>query len=257
MRGAVPPPGYVRVTAGRCAAVVLEEFVDDARRLLTEGTLYDAAARDLAARTMHGRGIAYSIALPVSGVRAVVRHNRHGGLLAPLTRDLFLPPTRAPLELAVSLRLREVGVPTPEVLMYGTSPAPFPFQRADVVTREVPDSRDLSAYLSTGTPNPVRQSAWAATSALVATMNEAGVRHHDLNVKNVLLAESAGALTAWLLDVDRVTFGAPRSPEISAANAARLLRSARKWRDERGASFDERDVASFGTLASAGTGVRA
>ena len=251
MGGVEPPPGFVRLTAGRCAAVVLEPFADDARRLLAEGTLYDAAARDLAARSLHGRGVAYSIALPVSGTRVVVRHNRHGGALAPLTRDLFLPPTRAPLELAISLKLRALGVPTPEVLMYGTSPAPFPFQRADVVTREVPDARDLSEYLRPGTIERDRRAAWAATRALLQTMSEAGARHHDLNVKNVLLADSAGELTAYLLDVDRVTFGAPRAPEIAAANAARLLRSARKWRDERGASFDEREVASLGVLASA------
>jgi hypothetical protein len=252
MRGAVPPPGYVRVTAGRCTAIVQEPFADDARRLLADGSLYDAAARDLAARSLEGRGIAYSIALPASGVRAVVRHNRHGGLLAPITRDLFLPPTRAPQELSIALRLRELGVRTPEVLMYGISPAPFPFQRADVVTREVADARDLSHYLSADTPDAIRRAAWAATRALVATMNDAGVRHHDLNVKNVLLAASGGDLAAWLLDVDRVTFGSPRSAEIAEANAARLLRSARKWRDQRGASFDEGEMASFAPLAAAG-----
>jgi hypothetical protein len=249
MAGVVPPPGYVRVTAGRCAAIVLEAFAGDARRLLADGSLYDASARDLAARPVQGRGIAYSIALPASGVRAVVRHNRHGGMLAALTRDLFLPPTRAPRELAISLKLRELGVPTPEVLMYGTSPAPFPFQRADVVTREVADARDLSEYLRAETPESTRRAAWAAPSALVATMNEAGVRHHDLNVKNVLVAGRAPALSAYLLDVDRVTFGVPRAPKIAAANAARLLRSARKWRDERGATFDESDVASLGAPA--------
>ena len=256
MRGAAPPPGYVRVTAGRCAAVVLEPFAGDARRLLADGSLYDAAARDLAARSMHGRGIAYSIALPASGVRAVVRHNRHGGLLAPLTRDLFLPPTRAPRELAISLKLRELGVPTPEVLMYGTFPAPFPFLRADVVTREIAGARDLSEYLDAATPDAIRRVAWAATRALVQTMNDAGVRHHDLNVKNVLLSGPADDLTAHLLDVDRVTFGAPGSSEVASANAARLLRSARKWRDERGASFDEGEIASLGVLATAGSAAR-
>jgi hypothetical protein len=252
MAGADPPAGYVRVAAGRCVAVTIADLEADARHLLTDGTLYEAAARDLAARPLSGRGVAYSIALPVSGTRVVVRHNRHGGLLAPLTRDLFLPPTRAPYELATARRLRELGVPTPEVLMYGISPAPFPFQRADVVTREIEGGRDLSEFLLAGTSESRRHDAWTATRALVATMIANGVRHHDLNVKNVLLAESAAGLTAFLLDVDRVTFGEPRSETIAAANAARLLRSARKWRDERGASFDERDIAPLGELVGAG-----
>lgn len=237
------PAGFVRVTAGRCVAVALAAHADDARAMLAEGSLYEAAARDLAARPLQGRGVAYAIALPVTGTRAVVRHNRHGGLLAPLTGDRFLPPTRAPRELASALRLRELGVPTPDVLMYATSPAPFLFRRADVVTRQIEAGRDLSAFMLPETTSSERAEAWAATRTLVRAMHDAGVRHHDLNVKNVLLARTETGLVAHLLDVDRVTFGAPRSDEIARANAARLLRSARKWRDERGALFEERELA--------------
>jgi hypothetical protein len=236
------PAGFVRVTAGRCVAVTLEAHVEDATLMLAEGNLYEAAARDLAARPLHGRGVAYAVSLPASGARAVVRHNRHGGLLAPLTRDLFLPPTRAPHELAVALRLRDLGVPTPEVLMYGISPAPFPFRRADVVTRQIEGGRDLSSFMAPDASVEERAEAWAATRALVRTMNEAGVRHHDLNVKNVLIAPSERGLSAFLLDVDRVTFGARGSAEVARGNVARLLRSARKWRDERRAVFDEREL---------------
>jgi hypothetical protein len=244
------PAGFVRVTAGECVAVALAAHEEDARRMLKEGSLYEAAARDLGARSLQGRGVAYAVALPATGTRAVVRHNRHGGVLAPLTRDLFLPPTRAPHELAIARRLRTLGVPTPEVLMYGTSPAPFPFRRADVVTREIDGGRDLSMYMKSGAPEVERRAAWEATRTLVRTMNAAGVRHHDLNVKNVLLAPRAGGLVAHLLDVDRVTFGAPGDAKVAWANFARLLRSARKWRDERGAVFDERELANLGFLGS-------
>jgi hypothetical protein len=239
------PAGFVRVTAGRCVAVVRAAHADDARRMLAEGSLYEAAARDLAARELQGRGVACSIALPATGTRAVVRHNRHGGLLAPLTRDLFLPPTRAPRELEISLRLRSLGIATPEVLMYGTSPAPLGFRRADVVTRQIEGGRDLAAFMSPHTEAGERTAAWAATRALVRRMNDAGVRHHDLNVKNVLLASTGGRLTAYLLDVDRVTFESAGSAELAQGNASRLLRSAKKWRDERGAVFDERDLTSL------------
>jgi len=240
-----PPAGFVRVTAGGCVAVTLAAHEEDARRMLHEGSLYEAAARDLGARPLHGRGVAYAVVLPATGTRAVVRHNRHGGMLAPLTRDLFLPPTRAPHELAIARRLRELGVPTPEVLMYGTSPAPFPFQRADVVTREIVGGRDLSTYMKSGASDVERRAAWEATRALVRTMNAAGARHHDLNVKNVLLAPGADGLVAHLLDVDRVTFGAPGDPDVARGNVARLLRSARKWRDERGAVFAEEELAAL------------
>jgi hypothetical protein len=236
------PAGYARVAVGRCEAVARTEHVEDARLMLADGSLYEAAARDLSAIRLQGRGVAYAIALPATGTRAVVRHNRHGGKLARLTRDLFLPPTRAPHELAVALRLRELGVPTPHVLMYGTSPAPFPFRRADVVTREIEGGHDLAAFMAWKTPTDERAAAWAATRALVRTMNEAGARHHDLNVKNVLIAPTDGGFMAYLLDVDRVTFGTPRSEAIARGNAERLLRSARKWRSRHGALFDESEL---------------
>ncbi|MEP6992106.1 MAG: lipopolysaccharide kinase InaA family protein [bacterium] len=238
------PAGYVRVTAGRCAVVVLEALADDARALLDEGSLYEAAARDLGAHPLQGRGAVYSIALPRSGRRAVVRRNRHGGVFGALTRDLFLPPTRAPYELAMSLRLRAAHVRTPAVLMYGVERMHGVLRHADVVTAEVSDGRDLATYMQPGEDAVQRADAWRATVALVQALGAAGARHHDLNVKNILLAPAVQGLAAWVLDVDRVTFGDPAS--VHRANVARLLRSARKWRGERGAELEE---GVFGPLA--------
>jgi hypothetical protein len=167
----------------------------------------------------------------------VVRHNRHGGLLAPVTRDLFLPPTRAPHELAMSLALTAAGVPTPPVLLYAVEAKALLFRRADVVTLAVEDARDLATYMMPGESPAARAYAWAAARALVDLLDAAGARHHDLNVKNILLARTDGALRPWLLDVDRVELTTPE--RARAANRARLLRSARKWRDVWGAEFAE------------------
>lgn len=240
------PEGFARLSAGRCTVVTRTELIEDARLLLEQGTLYDAAARTPGARTLQGRGIAYSLPLPASGERVVVRRNRHGGLLAPVTGSLFLPPTRAPYELDVSLRLAAVGVRTPAVAMYGVESVGGVFRRADVVTREVAGGRDLSIYMLSVTDEISRAQAWSATRTLVRALNAAGARHHDLNIKNVLLAPGERGLEAWVLDVDRVVFGAPGDPAVSAGNTARLLRSARKWRDERDAIFDEREIAALG-----------
>jgi len=240
------PAGYVRVTAGRCAVVTRDELWHDANALLAEGTLYEAAARNLAARALAGRGVAYAIPLPVSGTRVVVRHNRHGGLLAPMTRDLFLAPTRAPHELDVSLRLAQAQVRTPPVLMYGIERAHGMFRRADVMTAEISGGRDLSAYMSASEDEKSRAQAWAAARSLVRALNAAGARHHDLNVKNILIAPGKVGPEAWVLDVDRIEFGAANDATIAGGNTARLLRSARKWRDKWGAIFDEREIAALG-----------
>jgi 3-deoxy-D-manno-octulosonic acid kinase len=241
-----PPAGYVRVTAGRCTVVARGELEDDARTLLEEGTLHEAAARNLGARPLAGRGVAYSIALPVTGSRVVVRHNRHGGLLAPITKDYFLPPTRAPYELAVALRLAELGVRTPQVLMYGIETVRVVLRRADVMTLEIAGGRDLASFLMPGEVPALRSEAWRATRTLVRSLNAAGARHHDLNVKNVLLTDGEGGLVAWVLDVDRVRFGQAHAASIRVGNATRLLRSARKWRDERGAVLDEGELSALG-----------
>lgn len=236
------PAGMVRVHSGPRTAVVRPAFAADARALLASESLYDAAAGTAGARRLQGRGAVYGIPLPVSGVRVVVRRNRHGGLLAPLTRDYFLPPTRAPRELAISDRLRALGVPTPEVVMYGLTPAFFPMQRVDVVTRDLGDGRDLGALMMPDVPPPLRHAAWAAARALVARLCHAGVRHHDLNVKNIFITAGDGGGTAFLLDVDRATFGRPGDVRIHRANVARLRRSAQKWCDLHGAVLDDGDL---------------
>lgn len=237
------PAGYVRVASGRYASVVRVEHRADAEAMLAEGTLYEAAARDLAALRYVGRGVAYAIALPITGARVVVRHNRHGGLFARLTRDFFLPPTRAPYELAVSLRLAALGVRTPDVLMYGVHRVAPLVRRSDVVTREIVGGRDLATFMMPDALPLERSQAWTAARELVLALNAAGARHHDLNVKNILIAPGERGLDAWVLDVDRVDFGEPGSEPVRQGNSARLLRSARKWRALHGAVFDERELA--------------
>jgi hypothetical protein len=246
------PAGYVRVTAGRCTVIAREAHEEDARALLVEGTLYEAAARDLAARQLAGRGVAYAITLPISGRRAVVRHNRHGGLFARVTRDLFLPPTRAPYELEVAIRLIAAKVRTPAVLMYGVERRAALFRRSDVVTQEVPDGRELGDFMMPEVAPAERAAAWEATRVLVRSLNAVGARHHDLNVKNILLSprRAGGGFDAWALDVDRVTFAPPEAASVRVGNAQRLIRSATKWRDEKGAVLDDREVQRLGTLVA-------
>ena len=243
-----PPAGYDRIVAGRCSVTVRSANADDARALLSEGTLYEAAARDLAARPLEGRGTAYAITLPVTSTHVVVRRNRHGGLFAPLTGTLFLPPSRAPYELAMSLRLIAAGVRTPAVVMYGLERVHAVFCHADVVTVEILEGRDLSVYMQPSVETEERAAAWAAALELLKTLNDAGARHHDLNVKNILLVPKGDGFVAWVLDVDRVVFETPGAERVRKGNASRLLRSALKWREERGGLLDDSSAALLGRL---------
>lgn len=237
------PAGFVSLSVGDVLAASAEQYAESIETALRSraGTLHDYARLHFESKPLAGRGIAYSAPLPETDVRVVVRHNRHGGLLAPMTRDLFIAPTRAPAELNASLRLARAGVPTPEFVAYATYPAPLLMRRVDVATREIPESFDLSEALTRANAS-VRSQAWNAVAELLRQLAVAGARHHDLNVKNVLLRQRGHELEALALDVDRVTFG---SSDVMAANMARLLRSARKWRRLQGAAADESELAAF------------
>ena len=187
---------------------MLQPFAAAVDEILASGqTLHAWAALTPDARPLQGRGTSYATVL--GDTRVVIRHSRHGGLLAPLTRDLFLAPTRAGHELAVSLRLRANDVPTPEVIAYATYVVMPGVCRADVVTREIAGHELMSPEGAEG---------------LIVAMAKAGAVHPDLNMRNVIV----DGTRAYVLDVDRVYFLAPNDPRVTARNRARLMRSAKK-----------------------------
>jgi 3-deoxy-D-manno-octulosonic acid kinase len=250
------PPGYQRfLTTGGAEVVARTADARAVRETLAGSTLYEWAERQPGARALYGRGTSYAVALPATGpdapgARVVVRHARHGGLLAPLTGDRFLGSTRAPRELDAALRLAAAGVPTPEVVAYVLYPAGTLMRRADVATREI-EGRDLATVLEGGPSDGEQEAALAATAGLLGALARAGARHSDLNIKNVLLAPNGnGGLLAWVLDVDVVRFRAPDDPAAAWSNVARIERSFRKRGSLRAAGAAERDVARLRELAA-------
>lgn len=229
------PDGYVRINEGAARAVVVASCAPAVDGILGERSLYEWASTHAERREYMGRGPTFGVPLPECGIRVVVRRARHGGLLAPLLRDIYLPPTRAPRELAMSLFLRRLGVATPAVIGYVTYGAgPF-MLRADVMTAEVPNAGDLGDFLAQTTEPAERLEAWRATARLLHRLAQTGVWHPDLNAKNVLILppgfdETSGRTvhTAIVLDIDRVRLVVPGDPQLAEANLERLLRSLRK-----------------------------
>jgi tRNA A-37 threonylcarbamoyl transferase component Bud32 len=235
------PSGYERLLLGHAVAIARADLAPNVRRALiaadgTRSTLHEYAATHPRARHMQGRGAAYAVPLPQRHEQVVVRHNRHGGVFGRLRGDRFLSPTRAPHELSVSLKLRKLGVQTPEIVAYALYPPGGLLQRSDVCSREIPNSRDLAEVLLHDSASE-RAAALAATAALVAALAHASARHHDLNAKNVLLNYES----AYVLDVDRIQIGG-EPQTVLWANLTRLSRSLRKWRDQFGAHVSERDI---------------
>ena len=215
--------------------VAQRDHHDAVRASLARETLHVWAARQPGARPLQGRGVAWATRLS-SGLDVVVRHSQHGGLLAPLTRDFFLAPSRAPRELEVSLRLRNAGIPTPDVVAYVTYPAVGPFCRADVATALVAGGDLPTAWADSPSP-AARDAIVDSVGALLRGLRTAGAHHPDLNVKNVFISAVGGAPLAWVLDVDRVTFGPPDDARTAQKNVTRLTASIEKWRSGRGLDF--------------------
>lgn len=221
------PDGYeafelpgAQVVAKRTAAAALREA-------MRADTLHAWAARQPGAFAMQGRATAWAVTLP-GGPDVVVRHSMHGGLLAPLTGDRFLRPTRAPRELEASLRLCAAGVVTPELIGYAIYPAGGPFARADVATallagRSFPESWALATR-----DDAARSKLIAAIAVLLSALVRAEAHHPDLNVSNILILEPQSSPAAAVLDVDRMEFGGAERLPVGPRNLRRLLRSMEK-----------------------------
>lgn len=233
------PAGYRRFKLGAARVVAMQSLVEVIAEAMGDGTLYAYGQTHPEARKLLGRAVAYAVPLP-DGTHVVIRHSRHGGLLAPLTGDRFVGKTRAPFELATALRLAKSGVHTPEIVAYAVYPASVVFRRSDVATREITGGRDLGFVLVGNPSAAAKRAALDATATLVADLTRAGARHPDLNLKNVLLTPDDGP--AYVLDVDRVVFGRTGDPAITAANLRRLAQSAQKWQRLYGADIDAGDL---------------
>jgi tRNA A-37 threonylcarbamoyl transferase component Bud32 len=242
--------GYLHFKVGATRVLARDWAAQALGEALEAGTLYDWASSQRSPDLMRGRGISYGVTLP-AGERGgetavVVRRNRHGGLLRLLTGEHFLLPTRAPLELEISVRLLAAGIPTPEVVASVVYPAAGIFGRSDVMTRRLPAGNDLPE-LWRDADRELRERLLAAVGKLLIALSAAGAWHADLNLKNIYIAGAPASPQACLLDVDRVSF--PGSTDVAGLNYNRLARSARKWRERWGLDFDEAALARLGALA--------
>jgi hypothetical protein len=221
------PPGYRRIHLAGVDGVAWEPLVEPLVAALAYGTIYEYAAARTDHREFQGRGPAYAIA--IRDARVVVRHVRHGGLFAPITRDMFWGSTRAPYELDVSTRLRAGGVATPQVLAYLRYHIAPGLRRVDVLTQEVPDAEDLYTALRYTTAEADATPVWESVRVLIDDLGRLGAVHEDLNVRNVLIDQTNEASpVAHVLDVDRVRWNRPGATQAVDANWQRLIRSAKK-----------------------------
>ncbi len=237
---------YESWTSGGVAATARSDVAAAVRAALTRaGTLYAWAARQPGRDTFHGRGAAYGVTLGLA--RAVVRHARHGGWLAPLLGDRYWGVPRFEREIALSERLRALGVATPAVLA-GVRYDAGALHRADVATERVPGVDLVALLFGEGPPaGAAREALWTAVGRLVGRLHASGFVHSDLQLRNVVYDPSVPGVAASLLDVDtcrEVGTGSDGGGE-RRRNLGRFYRSWGKWNDLRGGRLTSRDKVMF------------
>ena len=206
------PPGFVERRDGRCRLVVRGELADAVGRL---DLSRPQAWTRLAERFPGPPGRAATALLPLPGrrERLHLRPLRHGGVLAPLTRGVFVGAGRALAELSVTARLSDAGAPVPRPVLALAFRSAGPFVRGAFGSVYEEDGADLGAFLA-AQPEPVRLArAIRAAGLAVRRLHENGARHPDLHVGNLLLRERDGGCDALVTDLDGARLGAsPRPP---------------------------------------------
>jgi len=236
-----PPIGYTLLADGARRAVIRDDLVSLlAPWLLAPGLALPAGAERLRA----GRGAAYRIRME-GAPAAILRLGRRGGLLGRFVRERYLDLRPRPWrELAVTMAACARGAPVPEVLAARVE-GWLPYRSA-ILTTEVPNARTAMDALRAA-PAEARPAIAAAAATAVARLHDAGVRHADLNLSNILIADGAGAIVD--LDRARIVVG-PLGAAARRRNLARLRRSARKL-DRAGQVIDDRTRRAFGAAYAA------
>jgi hypothetical protein len=218
------PPGWRRLRTGHALLVVDPDFEAAARQagLLAPDALQSAFAAPAGAT---GRAPTAIVSLPGRKERLLLRRLRHGGLLGPLLGASFLGLARALAELRVTAALREAGAPVPRPVLALGRRRVGPLFECAVATVLEEGALDALAFLESA-PEPARvlRAARAAGEA-VRRLHDAGGRHADLHVKNLLIREQGELVECRVVDLDRARLEVGLTPAERIAQLARLWRS--------------------------------
>jgi len=154
----------------------------------------------------------------------LLRHYYRGGLMAKVSRDLFLAQSvansRAMREFSLLRELCARGLPVPQAAAARHQRVGL-WYRSDILVAWIPDARDVAQLLHH--QRTLRPDEWQRLGQAVRRLHKEQVCHSDLNCHNLMLD---GAGKAWIVDFDKCGYGA--GEDWKADNLRRLLRSLRK-----------------------------
>ncbi len=223
------PAGFARFDAESRRMIVARVGVAPAWLELMRRPMDELRARPDARAA--GGGRAGPLHLPLSGSdrRAFVRPYAHGGWLGRARGTTFPDPARALSELAVSARAEALELPTaPLEGVTGTRRGDGRWE-LEAWSGWNPNATNLTVCLPVVAAAPeVRRALLAAAGAALRRCHDAGLRHADLNARNVIAERAPDAWHVRIIDLDRAVLGAPLTADERLAQLRRLYRSLAK-----------------------------
>jgi 3-deoxy-D-manno-octulosonic acid kinase len=163
------------------------------------------------------------------GLELFARRGRRGGMIGSILSDVYVGVTPRPLnELALTVEAMRRGIPVAEpmgAMIEWIGPALY---RGFFLTRAV-SGMTLWEFVKTDDDPIVRGHILAQARAAIDAMHDKGLFHADLNLHNILVTQARESFSVIIIDLDKAQlFDAPLPAAMRRANAARLMRSARK-----------------------------
>lgn len=226
--------GYEFINTGKTYYLVLkghQEILDHMRTRKKSGPMISGKKR---VSPDVSRGSTVRVSLPGShGGNFILRRCVRGGILGRLLgRNFFGIRTRMFHETALTSFAMRLGLPVAEIIVAAREPiAPFLY-RGWILTREIPDSRNLRSYLDSQAIDPSheeqqdRRAILSNLAGLIAKMHDSGIYHGDLHVGNILVQRSPGnSPQVCLIDFDKSDIVKEMDLPRRIKNLMRLYRS--------------------------------
>jgi 3-deoxy-D-manno-octulosonic acid kinase len=220
----IDPLPFVWLRRGPCALYVAEPLrgAAEALGLLEPGRLEELLAH---ARGPTGRARTAVLELPGHPEALHLRPLRHGGLFAKLLGSACFGLRRPRNELRVCAGLAARGAPVARPALLAARRRMGPVWRAALGTVHERGAVSGLEFLCAAPARERVERAAAAAGRALRRFHEAGGRHADLHVGNLLLREGTGEPEVLVIDLDRARLGAAPDAGARMAELMRLYRS--------------------------------
>jgi len=237
--------GFRRFTSPGHYLLVAERFEWSVTRLhlLESGGLQRVLANPTGPR---GRSSTAVVPLPGSNARLHLRPFRHGGWLGGLRGHALTGLGRPIAELRTTVALAAAGAPVPAPALVAAQRV-GPLWSVTLGTLFEEGAIDAAVWLASGPSHRRLLRAAAAAGSAIRRFHDAGGRHRDLHIGNILVRERGDETEVIVIDLDRARVAKSVRPARRMRELMRLHRSIvkRHWAEAIGVRGYARFLGSY------------